>query len=530
MSQVTLKIDSDVREMMRVCRITMAQESLLEFMRFMYEEMGRAFLVGRHTARICARIDKALNDLYRYGISSNIILTVPFRHGKSEIVSRYLGPYVIGKFGSIPENNPMGHDVEFMLGSYGATLSGDLSKSARGVCADPSYREVFPNVRFSSTAVEGWQTEAADTGRVISKFHASGLGGGVTGKGAVVQVIDDYLRNREDAESQTFRDKQWESFTNDFGTRLAPAYLRIVCATRWHVDDVIGRILEKNDPESDKYDPDFPKFDVLHFRAKDEDGNYLWPERFKPKWYEDQFATLGPYGAPALLQGEPISRGGNMLPVDKIEVLEAVPRSILENALPTRFWDLASTEAEVAKDDADATVGARGFVWFEGAKPSDEETMLKPHLFVTDCRIVRKLATARNDLIVSTARADGPRVWQGVESVAGYKDAYDTVAGLLRGTSIVHKITVHRDKFARISDRLHPVMDAGRVHFVKAWWNSDAFKELAQFPNGSHDDVADAIAGLYAMAYSRALTVLRSGYAGGAGLSGGRSVMRRKSS
>lgn len=449
----------------------------------------------------------------------------------SEIVSRMLPLYVMGKY-SLPENNPHKIELETILGSYSASLSKDLSKDGQRILMMPEYHEVFPHISISkvSSAAEEWAVDFTDpnTGIVkqIAKFHACGIGGSVTGKGASLLIIDDILKNREHAESQTFREKQWSSYKDDFLTRLAPQSLHILCATRWHVDDVLGRVLERNEPESEKYDPQFPKFEVLHYRAKADDGSYLFPERFDGKWYERQFATLGPYSAPALLQGEPIAKGGNMLPTDKIRLIDSLPPELVQRALQVRFWDLASTEKEINKDDPDATVGCKGFVIFPGATRADahDVSRLKPHFFVTDVRSCKLLATSRNALIVEAAKSDGASVHQGIESVAGYKDSADTLKTLLRGVSTVQPIHVRRDKVVRASEVVPP-MDAGWVYFVRGWWNTEMITELSQFPSGKHDDYVDALSGCYAMAYARALKMLQSGYLGGAGFSAGRSLL-----
>lgn len=525
--QITLTVDTGLEAAIRACEISLAQECFLDFVQYIFKSEGKTFIVGRHTKEICAKIDVALKLLFEDGISSYLLLTVPFRHGKSELVSRLLIPYIIGKY----HQNTQNIELEFILGSYTASLSDEMSKDIKRYMLSSGYKDCFPDIFISKTSSANteWAANYLDPesglDKQVCKFHSAGLLGGVTGKGASVMIMDDILKNRAEAESQTYRNRQWVGYTDDFMTRLAPKFLHILCATRWHVDDVLGRVLERNNPESPKYDPLFPKYDVLHYRAKEDDGSYLFPERFDAKWYERQFATLGPYSAPALLQGDPIAKGGNMLPADKIQLRDTIPFDLLERVLPVRFWDLASSEKEVAKDNPDATVGCRGFVWFNNARASDDESELEPYFFVTDVRSCKLLATARNSIIIEAARSDGHKVWQGIESVGGYKDAATTLKTLLKGVSIVHPISVHKDKFTRASEVL-PLMDAERVYFVRGWWNTDMMTEIAQFPSGAHDDYVDALSGCYAMAYARALKMLQSGYLGGAGFSAGRHVMQ----
>jgi len=526
--RLTLEVDTDLATMIHACEVTLAQKCFLDFVKYIFKTEGKTFVVGRHTREICNKIDIALNNLFKHRISSYILLTVPFRHGKTELVSRLLPVFIIGKYGSIPENNPHKIQLETILGCYNKDLASGISKHAKKYLESSGFAEVFPRASLSkeSSAASEWAVDRIDplTGNrmQICEFHAAGMLSGVTGKGASVLIIDDILKNREEAESATYRDKQWNAYKDDFLTRLAPEFLHILCATRWHIDDVLGRVLEKNNPMSDKYDPEFPIYDVYHYRAKEEDGSYLFSERFNDQWYERQFASLGAYSSAALLQGDPIAKGGNLLPVDKIRIIDSIPPALLEVCLPVRFWDLASTEKELVKDDPDRTVGCKGFVWFPNATPSDakDPTKLRPHFFVTDVQSCKQEAVVRNSKIVDAAIDDGAKVWQGVESVAGYKDSVSILKALLRGVSTVHPVNVRRDKVTRASE-LVPPMDAGWVYIVRGWWNTDMMTELAQFPSGKHDDFVDAMAGCYAMAYAQALKMLQSGYLGGAGFSAG---------
>ncbi len=555
MSRVSIEIDGDIALAMDACRITMARSSLLHFMQYMYLKDGREFQIGRHTREICAKLDSALFRLFYHGQSSYIVCSLVYRHGKSEIFSRYLPPYVIGKFGVEPfrtQNNRQNIALETILATHTASLSEGFSKDARNILQHPAYAEVFPGVELAkdSKAADEWavldksfdrrlrvekefgQSDAAKTALnvPIFKMHAIGAGGAIHGRGSCLSIVDDLLRGREDAESETLRSKAWNSLTTDILTRLAPKHIVFLVGTRWHVDDPIGKIYEKNDPESSKYDPEFPKFEPLVYKARNDDGTYLFPERFPPEWYIRQFATLGPYSAAALLQSEPVAKGGNLLPTDKVQYIDSLPISVLDSALYCRFWDLASSDKEMVKDDPDYTVGAKGFIWFDNAHPSDQEDelKLKMRFFVVDVRYIQAEAIRRNELILSSSRSDGPRTWQGIEAQGGYKDAATTLQTILKGVSIVHKINVSRDKFSRIENALHVPMDANQVCFLRGSWNGFVSQQLSQFPSGKHDDVPDAIAGLFNMCWQRALVALRSGYVGGGGFSGGRGRVKRQ--
>ena len=457
------------------CLQSVAKDRLLDFMGYCWQKKTSPLLVGQHTREITDRLDRALAD-YKVGKSSYIIIKVPFRHGKSDIVSRNYVPYIYGKC----------PDAEIILGSYNSDLAVEMSRDARGIFESGEYQSVFDSrIDTRSSAVVRWGV--ADH---YGKLHPVGLDGGATGKGADVLILDDYLKNRADAENPLVRQKQWEAFTNNFMTRLAPVHIVIILATPWHVDDIIGRVENKNNPIHKDYSAEFPKFDVMTFPARHEKyaSGYLFPERFNESWYTLQFATLGSYAAAALLQCSPCVRGGNMIKTEKVNIVDG--SQFPAGLRWVRFWDLASTEKEIAKQDPDYT---------SGAKVAVKKINGLYHLYVDDVRWCQAEAPARNRLIEETAKGDGSSVRIGIESVAGYKDAYTTIKDILNGSHSVTKVNVSTDKVIRAGE-MEPVFEAGNVHFRKAWWNTQVLEQLSQFPAGAHDDFVDSITGGFIMA------------------------------
>ncbi len=450
-----------------------SRTDLLSFMQYTWQG-DEPMKVGRHTREITDRLTKAVED-FKNGVSTYLIVTVPFRHGKSEIISRKFPTWFFGK-------NP---DCEVMLATYGQDLSDQMSRAARGVMRSREYREVFCREKLEisseSASVKTWGIEGHS-----GKFQSIGIGGGATGKGAHLLIIDDYLKGRSDAESEPTRKTLWEDFSGNLMTRLAPVHIVVILATPWHVDDLIGRIRNRLNPSHKDHDPDFPAFEFMRFPARQPDGSFLFPERFSDSWYRMQFAALGSYQAAALLQCDPVPRGGNMLKTDRVTIIDAMPG----NLRFFRFWDLASTEKERQSDDPDYTAGALC---------AAQEIKGQWHLYIADVRFVQAEAPARNKLIEDTANSDRASVPIGVESVAGYKDTYTTLKGILKGRRSVHKITVSHDKVIRAAE-MEPIFEAGHVYMLRAWWNSAVLDQLAQFPAGTHDDIVDAIGGAFEMA------------------------------
>jgi predicted phage terminase large subunit-like protein len=461
-----------------------AKKSHIEFIKYTWQK-STPFIIGHHTKVICDKIDKAIEG-YKQGKNQFLIIQVPFRHGKSDIISRYLPPHFLGMF---PGN-------EVVVSSYSADLSHLFSRFARDLIDSKEYKKVYPNIELnkSSKSVSEWSIKQKDKNGKYKKGTGEtqwvGTGGGLTGRGYHLGIVDDYLKNREEAESETIRKKCWEWFKDVFMTRRAPVSITIILATPWHTDDLIGRIKKET-----KKDPKFPKFEITTIPAESDKypTGYLFPERFPVIWYEGQKATLGTYGTASLLQCNPILRGGNMLKTDKIKIIE-------ESELPpnlkfSRGWDLASSKKERVKDDPDFTVGVLASIQWRKNK---ETNIRVPHIYIKDIERLREEAPKRNRVIIQTTKMDGGSVKVGVETVAGYKDAYTILKEVLMGVALVRNINVSSDKVSRAS-ALEPIFEAGHIYLVRGDWNKKFISEAGSFPSGKHDDQIDGLIVCYEM-------------------------------
>lgn len=446
-----------------------ARQHLLAFMHYCWWNPW-PLIEGKHTREICDRLTKAVWD-WMNGTSTFLVVQVPFRHGKSDIVSRALPAFFLG----VAQHQ----QPDVITTGYGAKLVESFSRKCRGIIDTPAYRRVFPGVRLSSqkNAADKWAVEGS-----VGEVTAVGLGGSLTGHGGALIVLDDYCKTRQEAESPAYRQHTWEAFKDDLMTRRAPVSLVIVCATRWHTHDVVGQIQEHS-----RKDPDFPQFETLSFPARKEgEYEYLFPERFSEEWYRSQRAMLGKYSAAALLDLDPVVRGGNMFRVDNVHFV--MPDEVPDGLLQGRAWDLASTQKERDKDDPDFTCGIKGGVTYEEGMPV---------LWITDCVALQEEAPKRNKSILEATKRDGPGVRVLVESVAGYKDTYTTLADILKGQRVVVKVNVSGEKVVRAAP-LEPLFEAGNVRMVRGPWNDLVINQITAFPGADeHDDAVDAMAILY---------------------------------
>lgn len=230
--------------------------------------------------------------------SPRLMVFMPPRHGKSEIGSRSFPAWHLGNY----------PDHEIIGCSYGQDLANGFSRKVRDVVKDAAYTAVFPEcaVNKDSQSVEQWLTTAG------GGYSAAGVGGPITGKGAHVLTIDDPIKNRTDAESATNREAIWDWYTSTAYTRLAPGGGVLVILTRWHDDDLAGRLLKKMaEGEGDEWVVvEYPAQAVGDelFRKKDEP---LHAERYDNEALERIKRAVGPRDWQALYQQNPTPDDGD---------------------------------------------------------------------------------------------------------------------------------------------------------------------------------------------------------------------------
>ena len=384
----------------------------------------------------------------------------------SEIISRKLPAHFMGLF----------PDGKVLLTGHTADLTVGFSKESRDLLLKDKYKELFPDTKLNpyDSSAKHWKIH----GRYGEVF-ACGLTGGLSGQGYTVGIVDDFFKNRAEAESPTISDRTWNAFTNDFLTRRAPRSITIVTATRWNLNDLIGRI-----EIAMKDDPYFPKFEFIIIPAfSDEyETGVLFPERFSEQWYAEQKAALGTYGTASLLQCNPTAQGGNILKVDNVKKVKLTD---FPDGQYLRVWDLAHTEKERASHDPDWTSGT--LLLFR-RKPG---SLRQWELWIKDVKRFRLDAPKRDNQILNITVSDGAYVKVGIENSIDSKDAFKMLQKLLLGQRIVNPIKTTGDKVVRATP-LEPIFEAGDVYVPEgATWLSAWIEELQSFPTGAHDDQVD---------------------------------------
>ena len=193
-------------------------------------------------------------------------------------------------------------EKEIITASYSGDLAVKFGGKTRDLVNSPVYQSIFPNVKLKQ-GEEGkaeWMTNHKGT------YVSVGVGGATTGKGANVFLIDDPIKNAEEAESDVYRDKVWEWFLSVAWTRLEPKGVMIIILTRWHLDDLAGRILNNDDFKKICKVISYPAIAELEEEHR-EIGEALWPNRYDLEELERNRVLLGSKNFQALYQQHPIA-------------------------------------------------------------------------------------------------------------------------------------------------------------------------------------------------------------------------------
>ncbi|MFP4528533.1 MAG: terminase large subunit domain-containing protein, partial [Candidatus Kapaibacterium sp.] len=270
-------------------------------------------------------LEKKLVQVYN-GEIDRLIITMPPRHGKSELTSKYFPAWWL-------LNNPA---ARIILVSYESQFASRWSMAAKEI-----YRRFRPGDMLKIDQQDYWLTPAGGF------MNAIGVGGAITGKGADLIIVDDPVKNDEQALSGTYRNKTFSFFNSTLYTRLEPGGRIVIIQTRWHKDDLAGRLLEAaQSGDGDKWDvvnlPAIADGDCVLGR---EAGEALWPERFSLENIDKIKKQLGSYWFSALYQQDPISGEHQIINPDLWQYYS--PDMIDEKPYIIQVWDTAFKSGEM---------------------------------------------------------------------------------------------------------------------------------------------------------------------------------------
>lgn len=424
--------------------------------------------VNWHHERICDALDKMVSGEIR-----RLMIFMPPRHGKSEQGSRRFPAYVLGK-------DP---DAQIISASYSADLASRMNRDVQRIIDSKEYQEIFPKTTLNGsnvrTLARGSYLRNSDIFEIVGYegvYKSAGIGGGITGMGMTYGIIDDPFKNRKEAESKTIRNAVWDWYTSTFYTRLEKNARILLICTRWHEDDLAGRLLKQaaEDPDAEQWTViNYPAIaeDPVHETDPREVGQALWPSKYDEEDLKKIKATVGTYEWSALYQQRPSPAAGNILNRGWWQFYTVAPSRFDE---VIQSWDMAFKD----NDDSDFVVGQ---VWGKSGANKYLLDQVRGRMDLpATIRAVRTLSAkwpqARAKLVED--KANGPAVIQ------------------LLKNEILGLIPVNPDggKIAR-AYAASPEVEAGNVYLPDpsiAPWVHDFIEEAAGFPNASNDDMVDA--------------------------------------
>lgn len=487
---------------MELAKRELARRRLIHFTRQTHPEYDAGWVHDD----ICRRLERFSADVIAKK-RPRLMLLMPPRHGKSELASIRFPAWHLGH---MPTH-------EIINVGYNLDLPMIFSRKVREVLRDPVYQQIFPDAQLDpeSSSAETWRTTRG------GGFQAAGVGGGITGKGAHITIVDDPIKNQEDADSISVRDKLWDWYQSTLKTRLAPGGGVLIIETWWNDDDLAGRVqaLSRLNPKADQFevvkypaiaeayefrdrdsqriirvnDPlemsqrivsgEFDPLDLDFLRPK---GGALHPSRYDIDALESFKANSTPRIWSALYQQNPVPDEGMFFKKEYFRY-EPSPPPFLGKYFYSA-WDFAIGE----KKHNDYTVGV--------TICQDENDILH----VVDMVRFKGDALQITDAIIGMAAKWGDI--PGSSYTVGFEDGqiYKSLEPLLKKRLDESRIYPQRvimkpltDKMARASP-LQGRMQAYKVYFPDPTpekpWVQVAVNEMLRFPAGQHDDIVDALA------------------------------------
>lgn len=411
-------------------------------------------------------------DMVERGEQTRIIISLPPRNGKTETCAKKAIPYYLGK-------HPHNHVI---YATYGLDLSKECGEDVKHTMNTKRYKEVFPgvNLRKGGSAKDRIQTEQGGVGVFV------GRGGAVSGKGAHLLIVDDLVKDAEEARSESTMEACWQWYNKVATMRLMDDKSAIIIImTRWGDNDVIGRILDPESPNYDAIEADRWYEIKMSALCEDEDndpmgrrlGEPLWAERFSKKHLEGM-RRQDPIGFACLQQQNPTPEDGMYFRSEYIKEYQAgkEPKNL-------RIYAAADYACSTNQNnDSSCMIIA-------GVDPHD-------NIWLLDCWWYKMPTDKIAEAQLNMMRTHEPITWW-MESGHISKSMYPFLRKRMEAERVycpVEEVTVSQDKKVR-AQSIKGYMSMGKVYFPKdAFWFAPAVRQILRFGGASrHDDFIDAI-------------------------------------
>lgn len=454
--------DSRIEALARVHELTMeltrkrCKKSFSEFVRYIDDDHTFEWLWFHRL------IAEKLQDVAE-GRIKRLMLFVPPQHGKSELSSRLFPSWYLG----------VKPDKKVVVSSYSADLAGSFTRDARRIMVDDKYRGIFNETGNIPTVKSAKYFETVSGGF----YKAVGVRGGLTGRKSDLAIIDDPFKDARDANSKVNREAVWNWYTHVLETRLHNNSAVILIMTRWHDDDLAGRLLKREPGEWDVVSIPAIREDVDETGVDPrEPGEALFPSMHSIEKLR-RFETLAPKAFRALYQQKPTKDGGNIVKSEWFRYIEYNEFKRLRTLEPINFYlDTAFTKQK--ENDPTGAIGTcivGNTLYILDAK---KLYMKFPDLIRFIPSYVKNLGYTSSSLIKIEPKANG-------------KSVVDQLIDQTR-LNVMETSSPDDDKETRLN-AYSPFIQVGRVCLVIDSWNEDFVTEICDFPLAPHDEYVDLI-------------------------------------
>jgi predicted phage terminase large subunit-like protein len=439
----------------------------------MYASKGR-WKLFRHLA-LYNRIALAIAA----GLVSNVFIEVQPQTGKSQFWSKVFPAWQLGA-------NP---DKRVGVCSYESSYAANWGRATRDLLEEHG-REVFGvGVRQDSRAVDEWGIEGHDGGMITA-----GAGGPLTGRPLDIGIIDDPIKNAEEASSEAHLAKIFDWYDSVFSTRFHEGGVKIILMTRWSEKDLIGRIKERAKETGEKWlevrlpaiaeEDEHFELDLPDGRVEDlgwnrKKGEVLCPELYSQATMEAREKNTLPFWWATLYQQRPYPREGGEFKASWFQIVDDVPP--LE--LVCRSWDLAGTKNKTAAQTAGTFMGRTGAA--ENRK-----------YWITDMVADWWSSGERDKEIKQVMTTDGRGVKAIVEQEpgSGGKIQAEAIERMLDGWSTEIVVAGNEGSKLLRADPMASAAHAGKVFLKRGPWNAVFLEQVRRFPGGKPIDMVDSAA------------------------------------
>ena len=454
-----LQLSERLKEIERVDR---CQTNFLDFVKSQWPQ----FIGGAHHKKMAEAFDRIAQ-----GKVKRLIINMPPTHTKSELASHFFPAYLVGR-------NPQ---LKILQATHTADLAVKFGRKIRDLIDTDDYKKIFPDVTLNpdSKAAGKWETQHVKDPKIRGEYYAAGIGGALAGRGADLFIIDD-PHSEQDAMSKVALEDAYEWYTSGPRQRLQPGGSIVIVMTRWHVNDLTGRLLRDaaRDPKADQWE-------LIELPAILPSNTPLWPEYWKMEELESIQASLrgGPKWHAQYMQN-PTSEEGALI---KRDWWKEWP---FDKPPPCDYLIQSYDTAFLKKESADySAITTWGVFHPEGTIGDELYAGQAPHIILLDTikgkynfPELKKIALEQYqdwepDVVIIESKASGMPLTQELRNI-GIPVQNFTPS---RGT----------DKVARVN-ACAPLFESGLVWYPDTKWATEVVEECAAFPSGEHDDLVDS--------------------------------------